>query len=670
MKKILIIIILWSLGWNAWAENEGTLRLLNTKFDHPQLKAWADVHPETLSAHLQRGLDVMRLQDPVGESKLAQAADSLGLAHGFMTFDYRISGLLASFTQETAEKLLPEIQQKMGAEFGVSGSQPYALLITWISAKSKQLELFFYVNYEGFSRKSSYTTEQLALYKDLSASVFQSGDDEVNAILNINSLVGTAWSRSASTVMKLYLLLLNAPIPGAFFRVAGRSYGANDTLFLCICDQDTVQIVAYQNANTLFPANTKWKGFKNNHPNNGPIAGFERNKSTDSLGVFIEAYYKDQSGQSFSTTLRVVVFEVDFSSASSAYFFDPNETNAYTTQYKRTRRILNKPKRWLFINSTGQEQAIIKTTPRRNIFGRVRSSAGNINMLSSSLFQLRNPGVGEHQVIYDGLRCDSLELGIFSKPTLTVDANVFIIDYLNDDVQVNQPNPNISLQANAVCITAGQNGTIDSRVIGDDFFDRTRNEILCGPDKKCASSNIVANPVQNHVIQTALDSTRSVFRKAGVNLVVRNGPNPTRMAINFDLDGNGTLDVGEEERIIFRSCPLCTANVAFAQFFFVPSIGLVADAQGNLGHVEGHSTRGTRHMYIDATGVDISRTTVHEFGHGFFLLEHPWDEFPNYNNTQQGVLGGQKIRGQDPDNLMDYQNGWKLRKYQWVHIHP
>lgn len=665
MKQLFIIAILGCLGWNAQAE--GTLRLLNTKFDHPQLRDWAAAHPSLVTAQLQRGLDVMGLQDAAGEGKLSQAADSLGLAHGFLTFDYRISGLLASFTEETAGKLLPEIQQKMGVEYGVGASQPYALLITWVSFQGKQLELLFHVNYEGFSRKSSYTTEQLALYKDLSASVFQTGDDEVNAILKIGSLVGTAWSRSASTVMKLYLLLLNAPIPGAYFRIAGRTYGVNDTLFLCICDSDTVQIAAYQSSNVLFPVDTKWKGFKNSHPGKGPIAGFERNNPTNNAGIFIEAYFKDQSGQNQSAALRVVVFEVDFSSASRTYFFDPNEINAYDTQYERTRRILNKPKRWLFIRENMQEQARVSTIPNRNTFARLRSSSGTINLITNSIFRLSNPGRGEHQVVDDGLRCDSLDLGVFSRPQKNVNASVIIVDDFNDDIQVIPPRTQVA--NNSVCITAGPNNVIDSRNIGDDVIDRVRNEIRCGPDNICSSITTVVNPVQMNVIQTAMDSVRSVFGKVGVNLIIAA---PVREAIYYDLNGNDSLDLinnHEEQRRLNLGCTRCANNV-FVRFFFVPVMGLLTDPNTGLrGHVEGHATRGAHHMFIDVSGVDVVRTTVHEFGHGEYSLLHPWDEFTRYLNTQRHVLGRGGGLGQDPANLMDYQGGWKLRKYQWAHIH-
>lgn len=663
MKQFLIIAILGCLGWNAWAE--GTLRLLNTKFDHPQLRDWAAAHPNLVTAQLQRGLDVLGLQDAAGEGKLSQAADSLGLVHGFLTFDYRISGLLASFTEETAGKLLPEIQQKMGAEYGVGAGQPYALLITWVSFQGKQLELLFHVNYEGFSRKSSYTIEQLALYKDLSASVFQTGDDEVNAILKIGSLVGTAWSRSASTVMKLYLLLLNAPVPGAYFLVAGRSYRANDTLFLCICDNDSVQITAYQSPNILFPADTKWKGFKNNHPRKGPIAGFERNNPTDSVGIFIEASFKDQSGQNQSAALRVVVFEVDFSSASRTYFFDPNEIKAYDIQYEKTRKISNKPKRWLFMPSNGQAQAGVKTTPNRNTSPRLRPSSGAINLLSSSSFQLSNPGAGEHQVMYEGLRCDSLELGVFSAPILNIDAVAVIVDDLeNDDILLVRPT--VQVAANSVCITAGPNRVIDSRNIGDDVIDRVRNEIRCGPDLICSSNiPIRVNPIAPNIVQTSMDSVATLYRKVGVNFTFRQ----TREAIYYDRNGNDTLDVKNyiELNELNRLCQGC--NGIGSRFFFVQAMGLIADANRNLGHVNGIAPPGLGRMYIDGSGNDVVRTTSHEFGHGQFSLQHPWVQFTNYNSTQSRTLSGSGAAGQDPDNLMDYQNGWKLRKYQWVQIH-
>ena len=55
-------------------------------------------------------------------------------------------------------------------------------------------------------------------------------------------------------------------------------------------------------------------------------------------------------------------------------------------------------------------------------------------------------------------------------------------------------------------------------------------------------------------------------------------------------------------------------------------------------------------------------TVCHELGHSAFGLYHPWDQFAGYNNSR-------KTLGQDPDNFMDYQNGFKSRKYQWDWIH-
>lgn len=692
MKQFLIIAILGCLGWNAQAE--GTLRLLNTKFDHPQLRDWAAAHPNLVTAQLQRGLDVMGLQDAAGEGKLSQAADSLGLAHGFLTFDYRISGLLASFTEETAGKLLPEIQQKMGAEFGVGAGQPYALLITWISFQGKQLELLFHVNYEGFSRKSSYTTEQLALYKDLSASVFQTGDEEVNAILKIGSLVGTAWSRSASTVMKLYLLLLSDELPNAFFRVNGQTYLNNGTVTVCICLSDTIQVIAYQAPGNLFPQNTAWSGFQNAHqPLTGPTAAFE--SITPDI-KFIKASFKDQAGQDQNAQLRVIFTTVDFQEHGGAtHYFDPNTIQEYTSQYERSRQDYGTPKRWVFVPSDGQNSASVTATHPLRVSDLVASS-GTIVGIDNNNFHIQLPSPGNQHVAYSNKRCNELELGVFSKPTKEIHAIAVIVNEGNDDVQVIEvadlsKNNNAKYTANTVCITAGPNRYLDtgpSDVGGDDVRDTTAGShvIYCGPNGYCetkakTTATSQVNPISEPLVRAAINSTVEIYRKVGVTLVL---DNVFQESYDYDRNFNDTLDVSinrtsrnenlRELQVLLTRCTVCntTENLQKPTFFFVKNMGMIAGKSGGIGHVTGFGiAQGSRSfMFIDQSGQSVGRTVAHEFGYGKFKLKHPWDDFSRYSNTQEQVISGAGTVGQDSFNLMDYQAGTLLRLYQWRLIHP
>ena len=55
-------------------------------------------------------------------------------------------------------------------------------------------------------------------------------------------------------------------------------------------------------------------------------------------------------------------------------------------------------------------------------------------------------------------------------------------------------------------------------------------------------------------------------------------------------------------------------------------------------------------------GSDIVVTMAHELAHGAFRLEHTFSEF---TALTQGTT----------DNLMDYNNGTRLNKYQWDNIH-
>ena len=62
---------------------------------------------------------------------------------------------------------------------------------------------------------------------------------------------------------------------------------------------------------------------------------------------------------------------------------------------------------------------------------------------------------------------------------------------------------------------------------------------------------------------------------------------------------------------------------------------------------------------------DLGWLLAHEFGHALLKLYHPWDVFKGYTNTLTNSLSGGS-KGQDPDNLMDYQNGRKVRFFQWL----
>ena len=66
---------------------------------------------------------------------------------------------------------------------------------------------------------------------------------------------------------------------------------------------------------------------------------------------------------------------------------------------------------------------------------------------------------------------------------------------------------------------------------------------------------------------------------------------------------------------------------------------------------------GSRYGYIFNEGLKKPSITVaHELGHGLFNLKHSWEVLGNgtKNNT---------------DNLMDYNGGTRLTKYQWDMAH-
>jgi hypothetical protein len=64
------------------------------------------------------------------------------------------------------------------------------------------------------------------------------------------------------------------------------------------------------------------------------------------------------------------------------------------------------------------------------------------------------------------------------------------------------------------------------------------------------------------------------------------------------------------------------------------------------------------YIFTDNTDeASLNRTIAHELGHGAFALYHPFDEYDP------------PLKPGDTENLMDYSDGTRLRKYQWDLIH-
>lgn len=676
MKQLLIIAILGCLGWNAQAE--GTLRLLNTKFDHPQLRDWAAAHPSLVTAQLQRGLDVMGLQDAAGEGKLSQAADSLGLVHGFLTFDYRISGLLASFTEETASKLLPEIQQKMGTEYGVGAGQPYALLITWVSFQGKQLESLFYVNWQGFSRENEYSEGDKSFIKNAAAQTFYSGDEEVNGIFKISARINVSSLQMATVVMKFFLLLNDLLVEDAYFMVAGKRYPNNETLVICTCIGDPVQISVFDKNGNSFPSNTEWEGFP--FFGRGPIAQFE-DYSDAQTEYFVMASFKDNNIDYYAKLKVIVIKKVDYLKVDDKFFFDNNEINIYSEdnlkpggrgqwQYELSHPKSILPKRWAFLLSGEKIKIKILTEPTGIELKELKTNtSGVISVVGSDEIELTG---GRDALRNDGelhlpyLRCEKMELGIFTEIIETkLRFGFVIVNEENDDVQVT----GVGKSGN-VCVTAGPNNFLDTQKAATDQISEDGFSILPGLDGKCETAANNQNLTHNlqeveKLIASAQSWVSRLYSKVGITITFLPS---TSVTINYDRNRDGRFEI------------------AGSRF--------VKDAQGNIIPNEnlerGHVPYGTKYICIfhelshtdnkgreqDDVAVSLAQFDMfiavdlkdwknrdpgwvigHEIGHVQKLL-HPWDDFINYDESGASP--------NDAKNVMNALEGDFFRKHQWA----
>jgi hypothetical protein len=664
MKQFLIIAILGCLGWNAQAE--GTLRLLNTKFDHPQLRDWAAAHPNLVTAQLQRGLDVMGLQDAAGEAKLSQAADSLGLAHGFLTFDYRISGLLASFAEETAGKLLPEIQQKMGAEYGVGAGQPYALLITWISFQGKQLESLFYVNWQGFSRENAYSEDDKSFIKNAAAQTFYSGDEEVNGIFRISARANISSIQMATTIMKFFLLLNDLFIEDAYFMVNGKKYMKDEILIICTCIDNPIKIEVFQANNTPFPESTIWPGTSTT---TGPSINFE-DKATPQTSYSISAQYIENN-VTYSAKLSVVVIKkIDYKESSTNFFFDNNEIKGYAQsnlkedivikpgwQYELSMPSFDLPKRWTFLLAGQTTKVSINTVPLGAV-KEIITNLGSTSKLSGSEIEIfsgqQNPySNGKLYPNYPG--CEKYHLGVYNL-LLPKNENIkiVIIDEENDDVQVTEKG-----NEGAVCITAGPNSYLDTKV---DLFDEISldgRSILPGGDGTCesiANNTNVPCDISLDVINSAKIKIIDLYKKVGVNLNFLG--NIERKTINYDRnrDGKLTQDAGFQS----PADELARIHEGKNTIVFVSKIAdKVAKNFSNEDVIAYSDFLHGGYIAMDASNIKnsvdgLTYELAKAIGHYILSLEYDLSKY--------------KVPPTDPENLI-LGKGMKLRKFQWAKIY-
>ncbi len=716
MKQFLIIAILGCLGWNAQAE--GTLRLLNTKFDHPQLRDWAAINTSLLSG-LQKGVDLMLL-NASGELHLVQSADSLGQAHGFLSFDYRIYGPTTSYTVDNAQSLLPKVQLELQSKFNVNSNVPYVLMISWFEHKTKQADMLLFIQWDGFARLIEYDASRRALIESLTKDAYL-----------FSQATSLSPQQALTATLSKFRILLNPALVG-YFVIEGKKYTANDTFFTCQCAQP-IKLEAYRSNNLPFTKTGKQKWNNNAKYLFDNIGELDRMKASSNSGAIIQADFTDSVGVQYTATLRVYVVEVDFEDAKGRYGFDENQITQYTTY-----RIDSNGSfiRWKLIPKFFSDNVLVKITPssvahkvyfttlnNSSILTPQKASSGS-QTVTIRVSNIRNDELITHVGSLQG--CDYGKLKIWCPDTATVRIKFVVIHEEDDDsqlIKLNQGAPNKpgilagnnnqidsplkqDDQINGLFIDTGKDGILDSKIQADDvpapnvlqtgngeknqlaiaignnnFLDT--NPARIGGDDAIKLLNGVASGIENGPngkTETKADSastkistnfssllngytstTSKVYEKVGIKFI--SDLSLDQVEVNYDLDYDGLLnkknDAEYQELMnnynIKRPGSIIPLGTKQVFVFIVNGYTNQCNAAGDC--TDGLSLPRSHTATIPSNVKCGGRSVAHEIGHGIFGLVDNQD-IPNFS---QGV---------DPDNLMSYDNctGIELRAFQWFRI--
>lgn len=348
----------------------GQLQLITHNFEHPQLKTWA-IENVNLLGGLQKGVDFMRLNEG-DELRLVQSADSLSQAHGFLSFDYRIYGLTASYTAETAQQLLPKIRMEIQNKFNLGSNLPYVLMISWFQHQSNQADMLLYIQWNGFTRLVDYDETRRSLIESLTK-------DAHSATQATNPF--SPQLAMATTLSKFRILL--TPVLIGYFIVEGQKYTANDTLFTCQCGT-AIKLAAFRSNNLPYTktGKQKWNNETKYLFNN--IGELDRTKASPNSGTVIQAEFTDSVGVQYTAILRVFVVDVDFADANGRFSFDDNEVKKYSSFKKDENGDIIRGKN---IPKSFSDNVVVQITPRsvaHKVYFSTSASTVNPNRATSA----------------------------------------------------------------------------------------------------------------------------------------------------------------------------------------------------------------------------------------------------------------------------------------------
>lgn len=171
-------------------------------------------------------------------------------------------------------------------------------------------------------------------------------------------------------------------------------------------------------------------------------------------------------------------------------------------------------------------------------------------------------------------------------------------------------------------------------------------------------ANLTIIPLNNARLESGLaESVNQIYHKAGVHFNTTVDSSVDLSGINWDVDGDGKLEVGDSSIISFYTPEQkVIINHIKSQSTYDPNTYymFVGDMAVSKSGVNGFMPLGEQFGFVFGAS-NQERTLAHELGHGAFGLEHPFTEY----KTPQGAT----------DYLMDYGSGIVINHMDWKKIH-
>jgi hypothetical protein len=653
------------------------------------------------------------------ELRLVQSADSLSQAHGFLSFDYRIYGVTASYTPDNAQSLLPKILEEMNSTFNVGASTPLVLMISWFQHQTNRADMLLYIQWDGFARLSEFDSGRRGLIETLTKDAYSSSP----------GIHQHTPQKALAAAISKFRILLN-PVLTGYFLVDDTLYTENDTLFTCQCAKP-IRLAAYRGANLPFTKNgkQKWNNAAKYLFDN--IGELDRMKASPNSGTVVQADFTDSVGVQYTAKLRVYVVDVDFEDAKGSFSFDDNTVQQYSSFKRDANGDIIRGKN---IPKSFTDKVIVKIDPGSVAHKVYFSASGStVNPIKANANSTKQTVDISHMgnTYMDNLvthvgsltGCDYGKLALLHPDTITIKLKVIWVTEEDDDVQIiplnngrmmsigilsgsdnilqSTPSRDDARTPDGRSIHTGNNGLLESSVDPNDIqssqisgnnrgemnqraisygankFLDTNISGLGGDDRamRGISLDTAIHSGVNGICETQADGLSNIlnsgqinspliagvdqiFRKVGVYVTLKSVESAS---INYDLDHDGLLlrPANKEAAQLLNSYNFKQKiyNNKILPGFNTVGLFFVHGLVQNyaVGVVDGVAISGSKSFVLPFNYSGGARTIAHEIGHAAFSFLDTISIIP---------------QGADPDNLMSYYTtGTMLRMFQWEEIH-